>query len=604
MLSHFYLPQLHAAWCTIFVVHTHTVDFFMRIRMMNGEFSDLKDCIMIHIYFFLVTLVISLSITGADKLCMTPLQQQHDAFVKLLMLAEPGTEQNYTAWKDGLSTRTIAALHCVNKQFNKTCKIIVDAPRKALIKKYAEDFTILNNCILFNKYGQWCAIATNINKCELLIGDNDNLTRMQQVNNTLNTLASGSVEIRSFDLPYYDEYGKESCASVFWLPPNYNFNGASSTVVLTDTRELYSISLSLIIINNHASETDFIKLHNLQYTFPLMVNRAFGQSQNAQFWKYRYDGDGISLSRINKNIDIFVDPLNPFFQDSLKNHATLRSKWFENDICSCSTNHIDQRCFKKYENLCSILDAEGLHDMKPKLIESFARFNILHSMKHISIDDASIGLYINPFGEFILKPVSLIIVTSEDAATAMPASFASYGAQAARNAQQCYNVGNFTISHGTIKYNPKPCISYRKTEDLKNNLPSWHDSFLYTEPYRSYTHFAVPHHNYHVQTIDEYKIDPRDFGLPERVSVELFVLDDLQNTEDGVLKLILNNINDHDCIVTRGDIHSLKNAIDRSLSEQRLGNHLFIAATKKEIAELRQYTCEIIATPKNRPPVS
>lgn len=64
-----------------------------------------------------------------------------DTFLRYFLLAEPGSEHSNTnCWRDGLGTDEVAALFCVNKQWNQVCSKLISAPRNAVVEKHTEYF--------------------------------------------------------------------------------------------------------------------------------------------------------------------------------------------------------------------------------------------------------------------------------------------------------------------------------------------------------------------------------------------------------------------------------------------------------------------------------
>src|ERR1700722_10476263 len=130
------------------------------------------------VLFLTITILFVAPLHGSEPDPNDPLFQ----FMHFNILAHPWeTDPNPCEWRDGLDTETIIKnASCAD--YKATYNHFIEKPRNAIAEKFAPDFEILTNTLLFNRYGQWCCLVKNKDnpgRCSLLCGNNDSLVVMQ-----------------------------------------------------------------------------------------------------------------------------------------------------------------------------------------------------------------------------------------------------------------------------------------------------------------------------------------------------------------------------------------------------------------------------------------
>ncbi len=141
--------------------------------------------------------------------------------IEYVILNEPCAEYpNVNAWHTSLSTKDLAAMHCVSNAWNAVSKIIIDNPRNETIKNHPNISNIFAKTLLFNKYGQACCIASNgKDSLQVIVIDADSLVTQHNVYNKNSDIQSclKNRSIAAIDTPYSDGKSQENTASAFHI---------------------------------------------------------------------------------------------------------------------------------------------------------------------------------------------------------------------------------------------------------------------------------------------------------------------------------------------------------------------------------------------------
>lgn len=318
-----------------------------------------------------------------------------------IVLAEPQAEHpNLCAWNID-STKTAAAIACVDKEWNALHKKYIAEPRKAFMQTHQENFDAVHlSSSLFNRYTQFCCLVSENKYIKALFGT---VSQLNVIAIRLWQYGTPEAEhISSTMITYYNAQQQKIVAPAFQMILKPTTKTPQACVILPDEKQCYTLKF--------ISFTDItFDITAYALTLNKLIQATFDLSEDPSFWNYRYKKDSICVQRELTDTIIDIYPHHNYFKPICSNLFELNrlQKCFEsNSSCSCDTNYIDTACREQYETVCDILAKEGASHRKKYLLEPFFERHIRHKIGCIQVDGHTKTIYINPYGELYTRSLS------------------------------------------------------------------------------------------------------------------------------------------------------------------------------------------------------
>jgi hypothetical protein len=322
---------------------------------------------------------------GAEK---TPVFSLTEWLFRHLVLTEPHAEHaNPYAWRID-STKTAAAIACVDKEWKMLHKKYIADPRAVFMQTHQQHFDAVHlSSLLFNRYTQCCCLVSKDKQIKALFGIESQL-------NVINVRPwrYGKAEpehISSTTISYYDAQQQKIVSPAFQTilhtQPVY--------VILPSEKQCYSLFFK------HFSHTTS-NITSYAVTLPKLIQATFNLSEDKNFWHYRFEKNGITVERELANTIIEIDLSHDYFIQLCYNLSELDQikKYFESNPCGCDTNSIDLICKAHYDTVCEILTREDASQHKTDFLKPFFERHIRHKIGHIQVNGDTKTIYINPYG--------------------------------------------------------------------------------------------------------------------------------------------------------------------------------------------------------------
>lgn len=327
---------------------------------------------------------------GADK---QPVFGATEWLFRHLVLSEPNAKYaNPYAWIID-STKTAAAIACVDKEWKALHKKYIADPRATFMQPHQQNFYEVHlSSLLFNRHGQFCCLASEYKHIKALFGVESQLHVID-----VRPWRYGAPEpehISSTMITYYNAQQQKTVAPAFYTVLHTRTAVPPVFVILPSEKECYSLSF-----NNFSNNTSHITSYAA--TLNKLIPATFDLSEDKNFWHYRFEGNGITIKRELTNTVIEIDLGHDYFAKICQNLSELDQikKCLECNPCRCDTHSIDPTCRAHYDTVCDILAKEGAPQYKASLLESFFERHIRHKIGCIQANGDTKAIYINPYGE-------------------------------------------------------------------------------------------------------------------------------------------------------------------------------------------------------------
>lgn len=288
-----------------------------------------------------------------------------------LVLSEPHAEHaNPYAWKID-STKTAAAIACVNREWNALHKKYIAEPRNALMQAHQQNFDAVHlSSLLFNRYAQFCCLVSKDQQIKALFGvvgsqpDVFFIREWRYARGERYRIPEPE-HISSTTITYYNAQKQKIVAPAFqFIPYAHPSHPQSCIIILPEEKQRYMLHL---MPNSYG-------LTSCTPTLNKIIQTTFELSEDPNFWHYSFKKNGVEIKREVATTDISINLKNEYFSNAYANISKLYAieKSFTEDPCSCGTNHIDPVCKDNYETVCKILEEEGATHLKSFFLTFFS----------------------------------------------------------------------------------------------------------------------------------------------------------------------------------------------------------------------------------------
>jgi hypothetical protein len=379
-----------------------------------------------------------------------------------LVLTEPHAEHaNPFAWRID-STKTAAAVACVDKKWNALHKKYIADPRKELMEAHQHNFDAVHlSSLLCNNYAQYCCLVSKNNHIKALFGVVGSRPDVFLVRPWKYGQAAPE-HITSTTITYYNENKQKIEAPAFQCTPRTITQDPQICIILPEEKQRYTFYL----------KSNSYGLTSCTPTINKIIQATFELSEDPNFWSYNFSKNGVVMTREVNTANVLISLKNEYFKNICANISALHTLEiiFSEDSCSCGTNHIDHACKDNYETVCKILAEEGATHLKPHFLMHFFRGHICHQIGYLQIGNHTKAIYINPYGTIYSytprsnQPTYESIV--HNASPTPTLSIDSLQAVAATHARKWYTMGNLLLRKDTKK------ILYYSYDTLNNKFIS------------------------------------------------------------------------------------------------------------------------------------